>query len=146
VTYKGLTPELSTSVLGQYWEAFYIAINLCNLAIKNINTSTILTAEKKTPLLAEVRFLRAFYYWHLVETWGTVQLNLEPIETPATTAVRNSVDEVYTQMFEDVQFAIDNLPSSAKPSSLATHWAAKAFMARLCLYYASEYGKTEYFA
>jgi hypothetical protein len=73
-------------------------------------------------------------------------LNLEPIETPATTAVRNSVDEVYTQMFEDVQFAIDNLPSSAKPSSHATHWAAKAFMARLCLYYASEYGKTEYFA
>jgi starch-binding outer membrane protein, SusD/RagB family len=146
VTYKGITPELSSGVFDQYWEAFYTAINLCNLAEKNIDKITTFSAEKKAQLKSEVYFLRAFYYWHLVETWGAVQINLEPIATPLTTATRNSVDEVYTQMFKDVQYAIDNLPASQAPNSHATHWAAKALKARLALYYASEYGHSEYYA
>jgi starch-binding outer membrane protein, SusD/RagB family len=146
VTYKGITPELSSAVFNEYWEAFYTAINLCNIAIKNTNANTTLTEDKKKTLIAESRFLRAFYYWHLVETWGPIQINLEPISSPTTTAYRHSEEKVYEQMFEDVQYAIDNLPASAKCSSRASHWAAKALMARLSLYYASEYGKTEYYA
>lgn len=146
VTYKGITPELSSGVFDQYWEAFYAAINLCNVADKNIDKITTFSADKKAQLKSEVYFLRAFYYWHLVETWGAVQINLEPITTPLTTAVRNSVDEVYTQMFKDVNYAIANLPATQAPSSHVTHWAAKAFKARLALYYASEYGHSEYYA
>lgn len=132
--------------LDEYWELLYAAINLCNTAEKYVSGSDILSETKKLRLLSEARFLRAFYYWHMVETWGAVQLNTEPVSTPSTTPIRNSEDEVYTQMFKDVQFAIDNLDPATAPSSRVTYWAAKAFKARLALYYASAYyGKTEYY-
>jgi len=146
VTYKGITPELASGLFDQYWEAFYTAINLCNLAEKKIDEITTFSEDKKSALKSEVYFLRAFYYWHLVETWGPVQINLEPIIAPTTTATRSSVDEVYSQMFKDVQYAIDHLPAAQAPSSRATHWAAVAFKARLALYYASEYGHSDYYA
>jgi starch-binding outer membrane protein, SusD/RagB family len=144
-TYNGLSSGLTSFPFDQYWEGFYAGINLCNTAQQNIEANTALAAARKPILLSEVRFLRAFYYWHLVETWGPVPLHISPITDPSITAERNSVDEIYAQMFEDVQFGIDNLPQTA-PSSRVTYWAAKAFKARLALYYASEYGKTEYYA
>lgn len=134
-----------SNCLDEYWEAFYAAINLCNVAIKYVSNVNFLKPDKKLRLLSEVRFLRAFYYWHLVEIWGPVQINKEPVENPITIATRNSIEEVYEFMMEDVQFAIDNLSPSVPPNSRVTYWAAKAFMARLALYYASEYGKTEYY-
>jgi starch-binding outer membrane protein, SusD/RagB family len=145
-TYQGLTSDNYNIPFNEYWEGFYAAINLCNTAEDlTLNNSNISEANK-AKYLSQVRFLRAFYYWHLVETWGPVPLHLTPITQPTTSAVRNSVDEIYEQMFKDVQYAIDNLPSSEAASSKVTHWAAKAFMARLSLYYAStEYGHTEYY-
>jgi hypothetical protein len=152
VTYKNVTADPATDAannnpcLDEYWEAFYDAINLCNTAEKYITSASFLTDAQKKNDLAQVYFLRAFYYWHLVETWGPVQLNLTPVTSPSTIATRNSVDEIYTQMFKDVQYGIDNLDNTAAPSSRITYWAAKAFRARLSLYYASEYGKTDYYA
>ena len=152
VTYKNVIadpasdPVNNNSCLDEYWEAFYAGVNVCNTAEKYIKAASFLTSTKKKTLLSEVYFLRAFYYWHMVETWGPVQINLEPITEANTTATRNSVDEVYTQMFKDVKFAIDSLDPGTAPSSRVSYWAAKAFRARLGLYYASEYGKTEYYA
>jgi hypothetical protein len=145
VTYKSITPDFASGCFSDYWEAFYTAINLCNIADKKAQDNKTMTEATKLSYQSQVRFLRAFYYWHLVEMFGPVQLNLEPITAPSTVAYRDPVDTIYSHMFKDVQFAIDNLPEEA-PSSQVTHWAAKAFKARLALYYASEYGKTEYYA
>ncbi len=151
--YTNLTAEPGSdysdnnACLDEYWELLYAAVNLCNTAKKYVEASDVLSDTKKTRLLAEVRFLRAFYYWHMVMTWGPVQLNTEPVTIPSLTPTRNSEDEIFEKMFEDVQFAIDNLEPSVAPSSRVTHWAARAFKARLALYYASEYfGHTEYYA
>lgn len=145
-TYNGLASTVSSFPFDQYWEAFYAAINLCNTAESIINKNDKLTETRKPILLSEIRFLRAFYYWHLVETWGPVPLHIEPITNPSTVAERNSVEDIYTQMFTDVQYGIDNLPQSELPNSRVTYLAAKALKARLALYYASEYDKSEYFA
>jgi len=144
-TYNGLSAGNTAFPFDQYWEAFYAGINLCNTAEEYIIANDKLAQTRKPILLSEVRFLRAFYYWHLVETWGPVPLHITPIIAPSTIAERNSVDEIYTQMFKDVQFGIDNLPNNDLPSSRVTYLAAKALKARLALYYASEYGKTEYY-
>jgi hypothetical protein len=153
VTYGNLTPASSTdpannnACLDEYWEAFYAAINICNVALKNVETTDQISEEKRQQYLSEVKFLRAFYYWHMVELWGPVTLNLEPTSSVDLEPTRNSVDDIYAQMFEDVDFAINNLSPSEAPNSRVTHWAAKAFKARLCLYYASAYyGNTSYYA
>lgn len=145
VTYRNVTPDLGVG-LPDYWELFYNAINLCNLAEQKLDEHETMSTANKVKNLSEVRFLRAFYYWHLVETWGPVQLNLEPVTAPSTVAYRHPVEKIYDQMVKDVQYAIDNLSPAEDPNSRVTHWAAKAFMARIALYYASEYGKTEYYA
>jgi len=145
VTYKSVTPDYAAGCFADYWEAFYTAINLCNVADKKAREDKTMSDANRLNYQSQVRFLRAFYYWHLVEMFGPVQLNLEPITAPSTVAFRDPVDTIYTHMFKDVQFAIDNLSPASAPSSRVTHWAARALKARLALYYASEYGKTEYY-
>lgn len=54
----------------EYYDRFYKAINFCNTAIyhvKNVPFSDKTLTSKRE---AEVRFLRAYYYWILVETFG----------------------------------------------------------------------------
>ncbi len=118
--------------LNFYWTRFYSALNSTNTAVKRIPLSP-LSDELKTLRLAEVRFLRAFYLWHIVETWGDVHLSLEEVSTIETTANRTPVDTFYEQIFEDLQFAIDNLPPTSAQYGRVIKPAAEAFMARMHL-------------
>lgn len=118
--------------LNFYWTRFYSALNSTNTAIGRIPNSP-LSSSIKNVRLGEVRFLRAFYLWHIVETWGGVHLPLEEVTTVVTTAYRSSVEEFYTQIFEDLQFAIDNLPATSQDYGRVTKAAAQAFMARMHL-------------
>ena len=115
-----------------YWTRLYSALNSTNAAIGRIPDSP-LSENEKTLRMAEVRFLRAFYLWHIVETWGGVHLSLEEVTSVQTTAQRSSVDEFYTQIFEDLQFAMDNLTANPDQYGRATKPAAEAFAARMHL-------------
>lgn len=132
-TYKNLQGS-NTSALTLEWNNFYAAINLCNLGIKKIADVTDYTAQQKSQREAELRFLRAFYYWHIVETWGGVHFTTEPTETAITTANKTPEETIYSQIFTDLQFAVANLPASA-PVQYGRAWqaVAKAFLARMYL-------------
>ena len=116
-----------------YWTRFYSAVNACNAAVKRIPESA-LAENLKTTRLAEARFLRAFYLWHIVETWGGVHLTTEESIGLVTTANRTSVEEFYKLIFEDLQFAVDNLAPTSPQYGRVTKPAAEAFMARMYLY------------
>ena len=58
-----------------YWEAFYCGIDVCNLALKYVPLNTAIGEAKKQTYLGEAQFLRAFYYFLLVNTWGPVPYN-----------------------------------------------------------------------
>jgi len=120
------------SQLNFYWTRLYSALNTVNTAVGRIPDSP-LDDNTKTLRLAEVRFLRAFYLWHIVETWGGVHLSLEEVTSVQFTATRSSVDEFYAQIFEDLQFAMDNLPSTTSQYGRVTKPAAEAFAARMHL-------------
>ena len=132
-TYNNLQGS-NTTALNLEWNNLYAAINLCNLGIKEIANVSDYTAQQKSLREAELRFLRAFYYWHVVETWGGVHFTTEPTETAVTTANRTPVETFYDQIFADLQFAIANLPVSA-PAQWGRVWqpVAKAFLARMYL-------------
>src|SRR6187549_2326195 len=78
-------PPLTTTeqFLDRTWERFYSVINLCNTGIKHVAVSG-LTPELQTIRTAELKFLRAFYYWHIVETWGGVHFTTEETTTAQT--------------------------------------------------------------
>jgi len=123
----------NTGILDLEWNSFYAAINLCNTGITKIAEVSDYTATQKATREGELRFLRAFYNWHIVETWGGVQLSTKPSDGVVTTATRTSVDSFYTQIFADLQFAVANLPVTTTDYGRATQPVAKAFLARMYL-------------
>jgi starch-binding outer membrane protein, SusD/RagB family len=116
-----------------YWTRLYAALNATNAAVSRIPTSP-LPDNLKLIREGEARFLRAFYLWHIVETWGGVHLSTKETIGVLTTANRAPEEEFYKQIFEDLQFAATNLPVTTTQYGRANKPAAEAFMARMHLY------------
>jgi hypothetical protein len=125
----------NTTALNLEWDNFYAAIFLCNNGIAKIADIPDYTAAQKTTREAELRFLRAFYYWHIVETWGGVHFTTEPAVGTESTANRTPVETFYTQIFADLEFAVKNLPEKDKVTDYGrvSIPVAKAFLARMYL-------------
>lgn len=123
----------NTVSLNLEWNNFYAAINLCNTGIASAANVTDYSASQRVTREAELRFLRAFYYWHIAETWGGVNFSTQPTSGVITTANRTPVDTIYNQIFADLKFAVANLPSTTTDYGRATIPVAKAFLARMYL-------------
>ena len=151
VNYTGISPEVLTSsnpMFDEYWEMFYAAINTCNLGLKNVEmiSSAVLPESDKKIYRGELKALRAFYYWHLVETWGAVQINREPINSVVATAKRESEEDIYAFMLSEIDEAIALLESKSAKTGHINIWAAKAMKARFLLYKGSKFGDNQAYA
>jgi starch-binding outer membrane protein, SusD/RagB family len=131
-TYNNLQGN-NTAALDLLWNNTYAAINLCNQGIASINEVADYSAQQKTTRESELRFLRAFYYWHIAEIWGGVHFATQPTSGVITTANKTPVDSLYRQIFSDLDFAVTNLPPAAPEYGRATKPVAKAFLARMYL-------------
>jgi hypothetical protein len=95
----------------------------------------ILAENIKNRRLAEVRFLRAYFYYLLVENFGNVPIVQEEISSPVTHFAPNSEQEVYDFMIAELNVALPNLeanPASTEPGR-ATQGAARHLLALLYL-------------
>ncbi|UOQ67685.1 RagB/SusD family nutrient uptake outer membrane protein [Hymenobacter volaticus] len=126
------TLQGSSRALETLWGKLYAAVNLCNAGINRIGQSGMTDAQKKVRE-GELRFLRAFYYWHIVETWGGVHFTTEETTTVQTTANRTPVETFYNQIFEDLNIAVANLPATTTDYGRVTKPAAEAFLAKMYL-------------
>jgi hypothetical protein len=122
-----------TSTWTSLWTDLYSAVNLCNQGIASVNKVVDYSPTQKAAKEAELRFLRAFYYWHIVETWGDVNFTTAPTEGLVTTANRTPVDTFYNQIITDLNFAVNNLPKTSADYGRATQPVAKAFLSRIYL-------------
>src|SRR5690554_6104757 len=118
--------------LNFYWTRLYSALNTTNAAIAMIPES-VLPTDIKPVREAEARFLRAFYLWHIVETWGGVHFTIEENSGAQNTANRTPVETFYEQIFEDLRFAVEQLPDISDDYGRVVKPAAEAFMARMHL-------------
>ena len=122
-----------TSTWTSLWTDLYQAVNLCNQGITSIAGVKDYTDKQKLNKEAELRFLRAYYYWHIVETWGGVHFTTQPTNGLITEANMTSVDDFYKQIIADLQFAATNLPATSTDYGRATLPVAKAFLSRVYL-------------
>lgn len=98
-----------SSYINQSWTTWYQGINQAN-AVVNRSADVEIDDAEKTILLGEVRFLRAFYYFHIVTTFGDAHLSLEETEGVEVEANRTPQAEIYSQaIIPDLEFAIANL-------------------------------------
>ena len=152
IDYSGITPEVATSsretmnaCFDEFWELFYTAVNTCNTGIKNVEKAPalILSEADRNAYLGELKALRAFYYWHLVETWGPVQINREPVNSVSTIAKRDSEEDVYAFMLEDIDDAITKLAGKTTKTGHINIWTAKALKARFLIHKASKFSNNQ---
>jgi hypothetical protein len=136
-------------VSGNFWQAPYFDLYMCNSAIEALNASKALTPTTKNQLLGEAKFLRAYIYFYLVNLFGNV-----PLTTTSafkTNALLNNTPAVqtYQQMISDLQDAQSLLATDYSYSNSerirANKWTATALLARVYLYYAS-LGSSNYYA
>ncbi|PZP49676.1 MAG: RagB/SusD family nutrient uptake outer membrane protein [Pseudopedobacter saltans] len=92
----------------------YIALNRCNTFLENINLPPDLTLAEKVRWIAEVKFLKAYYYFYLVRKYGPVPLERSNIPVSASTdevrVPRFPTDSIFNYVFEQLNEAIANLP------------------------------------
>jgi hypothetical protein len=128
------------------WSYDYEGISRSNLAISYLTNPTVITKTGinetlKNRLLAEVYFLRAFYYFDLVTNFGDVPLLLKPLTnfTEAySVAKRETKDKVWAQISADLAAAKPLLPNT-KYSDNTEKWrvskgAVIAMQAKTALY------------
>ncbi len=124
----------SQTLIGYMWNILYNGLNACNAAITRADAAG-LSDDVKKLRLGEVHFLRALYLHLIVETWGGVVLYTNEVNAPVNTAKRSSVEDFYTQIFEDLDLSIGYLAGTpVKNNGRVSQLAAKALKARMCLY------------
>ena len=138
-----------TSINGAFngiWSYDYEGISRTNQAIATLENqevvaSTDLDAPTRDRLLGEVYFLRAFYYFDLLNNFGGVPLLTEPLqnfEQAYEVADRASEAEVLDLIKSDLQRATELLPQQ-KYASESEPWraslgATKAMQAKVALF------------
>lgn len=123
----------SESYIRDSWDTWYRGINQANGVI-NRATDVEMDETQKTLRIAEVRFLRAFYYFHIVTTFGDAHLSLEETEGIEVEANKTSQSEIYSQaIVPDLEFAIANLPDEQDEYGRATKPAAEFLLAKALL-------------
>ncbi|OQP65380.1 hypothetical protein A3860_17085 [Niastella vici] len=127
----------------EYWAPLYQNIFICNAAIEGLNASVTLTPAVKEQLLGEATFMRAFFYFYLVNMFGDVPLLLNADYKRNATLPRTPISQVYQQIITDLNTAQGMLndkfvdASVLKTTSERTRpnkWAATALLARTFLY------------
>ncbi|MEO8192393.1 MAG: RagB/SusD family nutrient uptake outer membrane protein [Gemmatimonadales bacterium] len=136
----------SNQAFNGQWTYDYEGISRANLAISYLTDAAITTKigidpGLKNRLLGEAYFLRAFYYFDLVNNFGDVPLLLKPLQSfgdAYAVAKRETKENVYTQISADLVQAKALLPNS-KVSDATERWraskgAAIAMQAKVALY------------
>lgn len=92
--------------------------------------------ENRDLLIAETRFLRAYFTFELLKWFGPIPIKEEGrfVLGDEKTIPRAPVSEVYAQIESDLQFAIEHLDYTAPQVGRATKGAAQALLGKAHLY------------
>ncbi|MRX39791.1 RagB/SusD family nutrient uptake outer membrane protein [Flavobacterium sp. LC2016-23] len=121
------------SNLRDIWNWMFAGVQRANYILEFQNKTNF---EGKTQLIAETRFLRAYYQFELVKWFGGI-----PMKGDARfkigdekTIPRSSVEQVYASIEADLVYASANLSAIPAQKGRATKGAAQALLGKAYLY------------
>ena len=120
------------------WSGDYKAIRACNILLSKIDNISDYNQVDKEAVMGEARFLRGYIYFGLIQTFGGVPYVDQPVDLKEMGNItRTPVEEVYTKVIEDFDYATAHLPAEWGSSDYgrATKGAANAMKARAALYF-----------
>jgi starch-binding outer membrane protein, SusD/RagB family len=127
------------------WGNAFNGINAANRVIYQIESGVIpLEVAVATAAVAELRAMRAWYYYLLLDNFGNIPISTDftSRELPGQVSRQEALDFVVTELNE----AIPNLPAAVNTSTYGRmhSWAAKAVLVRLYLNYEAYTGTPRY--
>lgn len=135
IAFKDYTLQASNTQVYLFWQQYYSALFDINNILYRIRETTF-SENYKTSVSAQMRFLRALYYYYMVQSWGDVPLITKPVSAQeAYDVLRSPSSEVYKQIVEDLKYAVDHLPVGsgvAKPG-MASKGAAQMLLGSVYL-------------
>lgn len=118
------------------WTRAYQGITNCNRIIYQVETDQIPVAEENiTPLIAEIKLLRASYYWILCDLYGNVPI-VDNFDVPeGFLPEQNTRKEVYDFIVKEL---IENIPLVSDENNQETYgkfnqWAGLSLLAKMYL-------------
>ena len=121
------------SNLRDLWGWMYGGINRTNFILEFQDKTDF---SGKEQVIAQARFLRAYYYFELVKWFGDVPLAVDKqiLFGEESSYVRSPASEVYAQIELDLIYAADNLPLVQTETGRVTKGAAQALLGKAYLY------------
>lgn len=134
-SYNSLLSAQNDLVQG-FWNSSYKGIVNANTAIRYIPLSSA-SEDVKNRLIGEAKFLRAVFYFELVQFFGGVPLPTE-VQDPVADAnggkPRSTVDDVYALIVSDLNFAVSHLAGKGTAETgRANKEAAQALLGKVYL-------------
>ena len=133
------TYDYANGYVKSKWQSAYDGIFKANLMLQNIDNVDV-SEDDKIVYKAEARFLRAMYYFHLLDFYGGVPLYDETTivanEVMDMLKPRSSEDEIRKFILDDLDFASANLPLKWESTEYgrATKGAAYALRGKVKLF------------
>lgn len=119
--------------LRDIWQWMYAGVNRANYIMEFQDKTDF---AGKEGVLAQTRFLRAYYYFELVKFFGDVPFAVDTrLQFGDQFSInRTPKEEIYLQMEQDLMFAADNLPYVQSQTGRITKGAAQAMLGKVYLY------------
>ena len=130
-----LTPGMER--IESLWRKYYAGIYRTNILLENADPDN----EELSVIIAEAKFLRAYYYFDLVRYYGDVVLLDHTASIDEYNLPRSPAEEVYALIVKDLSEAIPVLPDknelSADQLFRATKSAAQVLLGKVYLFMSS---------
>lgn len=118
------------------WSSTFNVIYMTNALLEGLSNSDGLSDEVSVQLEGEARFVRAFTYFYLVNLYGDVPLILSTDYEQNSLVTRNSSDEIYELIIDDLEASIVLLDSNSESEDRTriNKFVAISMLARVSLY------------
>ena len=135
IGYQQIDDMIHTPVndqLKNLWNWMFAGVNRANYLLEFQNN---IDFEGKDIIIAEARFLRAYYYFELVKWFGPVPLKETRFQLgDETTIPRSPVEDVYALIEADLIYASNTLSYTAPQVGRATKGSAQALLGKAYVY------------
>ena len=95
----------SEGCIGEFWARYYYVIGQANVILDAAPKITDITEKDRNQCIGEVRFLRAWSYFQLVQMFGDLPLIVNKTVEFDYTVPRSPLADVYKLIIEDLEFA-----------------------------------------
>ncbi len=128
------------------WRNNYYSISRCNTAIRGISNAGAITETNKKAYIAEMKTLRAYYYFDMLRIFKMFPYFDETVTNPSECrADQYTRDQIAGFIKQDLRDSYDLLPESQEQPGRFNKYVAAALLARVDLF-TSDWAEAEQYA